>query len=146
MRHMTSILLFLLIVTSFAGCAGKKVDRRSDGTDQAESTRITLRQDPSNSTTAKEASPHIKIQGRLFMEGGILPLPLRFQRIALYSGAKEKKEVMTDAEGQFVLSGLFASGDYRIVLKSADYRAETSVKINRENVDSIVLRATPKIQ
>ena len=99
--------------------------------------------DPSQARSSRESNLISKIQGQVFLDGGILPLPLKFQRIALLTGTTEKKEVLTDSEGRFVLSGPFQAGEYRVKLKSAHYQAEASIQVDGASLPGVMLRATP---
>lgn len=126
------------------GCAGRTpTARESASSTEGNQQRLKTRNDQGLAKSSRDANSFTKIQGQLFLDGGILPLPLKFQRIALLTGATEKKEVLTDAEGRFVLSGPFQSGEYQVRLKSAHYQAEAKIQVDGANAPSVILRATP---
>lgn len=92
--------------------------------------------------TTKERNTHIR--GRVILRDGLTEIPLRGLLLKIHSNDRSIQEVLTDAKGEFLFSGVFKNSRYQIFCQSEKFVCESSIDLHAYEIKGLVLEAREK--
>ncbi|OFZ55373.1 MAG: hypothetical protein A2428_13625 [Bdellovibrionales bacterium RIFOXYC1_FULL_54_43] len=84
------------------------------------------------------------VSGTLFIDTASLPLPLKHQTLVLTRENKEIARAMTDAKGEFTLTGDIENGNYTITVESNRYALSKEIAVTSYKTEGLELLASTR--